>query len=79
MKLNTNIKIESKYNESTDSNEVSFNVDLTMTPSEFLTTLELAKNTMIDLIKSTITDDELEDTNKFLRETTLEELYNRRI
>lgn len=79
MKLNTNIKLESKYNESTDSNEVSFNVDLSMTPSEFLTTLELAKNTMIDLIKSTITDDELEDTNKFLRETTLEELYNRRI
>ena len=43
MKLNTNIKLESKYNESTDSNEVSFNVDLSMTPSEFLTTLELAK------------------------------------
>lgn len=79
MKLNTNIKLESKYNESTDSNKVSFNVDLSMTPSEFLTTLELAKNTMIDLIKSTITDEELEDTNKFLRETTIEELYNRRI
>lgn len=78
MKLNTNISIESRYIEDTDSNQVTFSItDLNMTPSELLTTLELAKNTMIDLIKSTITDEELEDTNKFLRETTIEELYNR--
>jgi hypothetical protein len=78
MKLNTNISIESRYIEDTDSNQVTFSItDLNMTPSELLTTLELAKNTMIDLIKSTITDEELEDTNKFLREITIEELYNR--
>jgi lipoate-protein ligase A len=78
MKLNTNINIESRYIEDTDSNQVTFSItDLNMTLSEFLTTLELTKNTVIDLIKSTITDEELEDTNKFLRETTIEELYNR--
>lgn len=82
MKLNTKITIESVYNEDTDSNSISFSADLDMTASEFMTTLELAKNNMLEFIKSGAEKIKIEDINDvqkindWMKKVTLEELYN---
>lgn len=75
MKLNTKITIESVYKEDIDSNSVSFSADLKMTASEFLTTLKMAENSVMEIIKLAHEKQEVEDTNKWLKTVTLEELY----
>lgn len=82
MKLNTKITIESVYNEDTDSNSITFSSDLNITASEFLTTLELAKDTMLEFVKSgaekieveTISD--VQKINDWMKKVTLGELYD---
>lgn len=82
MKLNTKITIESVYNEDTDSNSISFSADLNITAYEFMTTLELAKNNMLEFIKSGAEKIKIEDIsdvqkiNDWMKKVTLGELYN---
>lgn len=80
MKLNTKITIESVYNESTDSNKISFSADLNTPVHELMTTLKLAESSIIDLIKSFTVENKLEnrpeDTENWIKTVTLGELYN---
>lgn len=76
MKLNTKITLESIYKEDTDSNSVSFKADLNMTAGDFMTTLKMAENSMLDLIKNSIEKENPKNINNFLKTITLEELYN---
>ena len=75
MKLNTKITLESVYREDIDSNSVSFKVDLNITASEFLTTLKMAENSMLDLIKNSAEKENPKNINKWLKTITLEQLY----
>ena len=75
MKLNTKITLESVYREDIDSNSVSFKADLNMTASEFLTTLKMAENSMLDLIKNSAEKENPKNINKWLKTITLEQLY----
>ena len=75
MKLNTKITLESVYREDIDSNSVSFKADLNMTASEFLTTLKMAENSMLDLIKKSAEKENPKNVNKWLKTITLEQLY----
>ena len=75
MKLNTKITLESTYREDIDSNSVSFKADLNMTASEFLTTLKMAENSMLDLIKNSAEKGNPKSINKWLKTITLEQLY----
>lgn len=75
MKINTKITLESMYKEDIDSNSVSFTADLKITASEFLTTLRMAENSMLDLIKNSIEKQNPKDTNLWLKTITLEQLY----
>ena len=75
MKLNTKITLESVYREDIDSNSVSFKVDLNITASEFLTTLKMAENSMLDLIKKSAEKENPKNINKWLKTITLEQLY----
>lgn len=77
MQLNTKITIKSVYKEDIDSNSVSFSADLKMTAIEFLTTLEMAKNSFTETIKSAHEKQEVGDTNKWLKTVTLGELYEK--
>jgi len=76
MKLNTKITIESVYNESTDSNKISFSADLNTPVHELMTTLKLAESSFIDLIKSVSIKNRPEDTENWIKTVTLGELYN---
>ncbi len=75
MRLNTKITLESVYREDIDSNSVSFKADLNMTASEFLTTLKMAENSMLDLIKNSAEKENPKNINKWLKTITLEQLY----
>ena len=75
MKLNTKITLESVYREDIDSNSVSFKADLNITASEFLTTLKMAENSMLDLIKKSAEKENPKNINKWLKTITLEQLY----
>ena len=75
MRLNTKITLESVYREDIDSNSVSFKVDLNITASEFLTTLKMAENSMLDLIKNSAEKENPKNINKWLKTITLEQLY----
>ena len=75
MKLNTKITLESTYREYIDSNSVSFKADLNITASEFLTTLKMAENSMLDLIKNSAEKENPKNINKWLKTITLEQLY----
>ena len=75
MKLNTKITLESVYREDIDSNSVSFKADLNMTASEFLTTLKMAENSMLDLIKNSAEKENPKNINKWLKTITLGQLY----
>lgn len=75
MKLNSKITLESIYKEDIDSNSVSFTADLKITASEFLTTLRMAENSMLDLIKNSVEKQNPKDTNLWLKTITLEQLY----
>jgi len=76
MKLNTKITLESIYKEEIDSNSVSFSADLNMTASEFLTTLKMAENSMLDLIKNSVEKENPKNVNKWLKTITLDNLYS---
>lgn len=76
MKLNTKITIESVYNESTDSNKISFSADLNTPVHELMTTLKLAESSFIDLIKSVSIKNRPEDMETWIKTITLGELYN---
>lgn len=75
MRLNTKITLESVYREDIDSNSVSFKADLNITASEFLTTLKMAENSMLDLIKNSAEKENPKNINKWLKTITLEQLY----
>ena len=75
MRLNTKITLESVYREDIDSNSVSFKADLNITASEFLTTLKMAENSMLDLIKKSAEKENPKNVNKWLKTITLEQLY----
>lgn len=75
MKLNTKITLESVYKKGIDSNSVSFKADLNMTASEFLTTLKMAENSILDLIKKSAEKENPKNINKWLKTITLEQLY----
>ena len=75
MRLNTKITLESVYREDIDSNSVSFKAELNMTASEFLTTLKMAENSMLDLIKKSAEKENPKNINKWLKTITLEQLY----
>ena len=75
MRLNTKITLESVYREDIDSNSVSFKADLNITASEFLTTLKMAENSMLDLIKNSAEKENPKNIKKWLKTITLEQLY----
>ena len=75
MRLNTKITLESVYREDIDSNSVSFKADLNITASEFLTTLKMAENSMLDLIKKSAEKENPKNINKWLKTITLGQLY----
>ena len=75
MRLDTKITLESVYREDIDSNSVSFKADLNITASEFLTTLKMAENSMLDLIKNSAEKENPKNINKWLKTITLEQLY----
>lgn len=74
MKLNTKIVIQSVYDEEQDINSISSSADLNMTAGEFLTTLKLAENSVLDLIKNFAPK---KDIDNWLKTVTLKELYNK--
>ena len=75
MKPNIKITLESVYKEDIDSNSVSFVADLKITAIEFLTTLRMAEDSMLDLIKNSVEKQNPKDTNLWLKTVTLEQLY----
>ena len=75
MKLNTEIKIFANYNKDTDSNSVSFSCNLDTKVIDVLTTIEMAKNSLEELIQEVHYKTSPKNSDKWLRKITLKDLY----